>query len=153
MKRDNNYLMGNQHAKDSKPNKTAFKKGNTPWNKGLKGIHLSPKTEFKKGHKNTNWLPIGATRIRLCKGNPRKQRQYIKIEEPNKWIEYAKIVWIKYNGKIPKGFLIHHLDCNTLNDNINNLALLTRKAHFEIHGIGELGRKKKAENYANKINS
>lgn len=26
-------------------------KGNSPWNKGKKGIHLSPKTEFKKGHK------------------------------------------------------------------------------------------------------
>lgn len=26
-----------------------FKKGHTPWNKGMKGIHLSPKSEFKKG--------------------------------------------------------------------------------------------------------
>lgn len=27
-----------------------FKKGNIPWNKGLKGIHLSLRTEFKKGN-------------------------------------------------------------------------------------------------------
>ena len=26
-----------------------IKKGNVPWNKGIKGIHLSPETEFKKG--------------------------------------------------------------------------------------------------------
>lgn len=26
-----------------------FKKNNKPWNKGIKGIHLSPATEFKKG--------------------------------------------------------------------------------------------------------
>ena len=29
-----------------------FKKGHKPWNKNLKGIHLSPKTEFKKGRKD-----------------------------------------------------------------------------------------------------
>lgn len=27
-----------------------FAKGNPSWNKGLKGIHLSPNTEFKKGN-------------------------------------------------------------------------------------------------------
>lgn len=28
---------------------TYFKKGHLPWTKGMKGIHLSPETEFKKG--------------------------------------------------------------------------------------------------------
>lgn len=31
-----------------------LRKGHTPWNKGLKGIHLSPATEFKKGKKPHN---------------------------------------------------------------------------------------------------
>ncbi len=30
----------------------SFPKGHTPWNKGLKGIHLNPTTEFKKGRKD-----------------------------------------------------------------------------------------------------
>jgi len=34
--------------------KTEFKKGQTPWNKELKGIHLSPDSEFKKGMKPWN---------------------------------------------------------------------------------------------------
>lgn len=53
-----------------KENPTSFKKGMTPWNKdkklhysvwnmGIKGIHLSPNTEFKKGQtkgkKNVFW--------------------------------------------------------------------------------------------------
>ena len=29
------------------------KKGNVPWNKGIKGTHFSPTTEFKKGFKHT----------------------------------------------------------------------------------------------------
>lgn len=32
----------------------AFKKGSIPWNKEKKGIHLSPKSEFKKGAKSWN---------------------------------------------------------------------------------------------------
>jgi len=32
-----------------KKRKGLFQKGHKPWNTGLKGIHLSPKSEFKKG--------------------------------------------------------------------------------------------------------
>ena len=32
-----------------KENPTSFKSGHEPWNKGLRGIHLSPATEFKPG--------------------------------------------------------------------------------------------------------
>ena len=35
-----------------KLNKGYFKKEHIPWNKDLKGIHLSPKSEFKKGEKS-----------------------------------------------------------------------------------------------------
>lgn len=51
MERDNSYLIGNKHAAGNQPNVTCFKKGHTPWNKNLKGIRLSPKSEFKKGKK------------------------------------------------------------------------------------------------------
>ena len=142
MKRDNSYLKGNQYAKGCGPNKTSFKKGMEPWNKGKKGIHLSPATEFKKGQKSINHLPVGSRTERKDKND--KIRRWIKVDEPNKWIEYAKFVWIKHNGEIPKGYLIHHINEDTLDDNIDNLALLTRKAHFEIHGIGEMGRKAQA---------
>jgi len=129
--KDYNYLKGNKHAVGHKPNKTCFKKGQTPWNKDKKGTHFSPETEFKKGQKGITWMPLGSITIRTDKSN--KQRRWIKIEEPNIWIEYAKFIWIKHNGKIPKGYLIHHIDKDTLNDDIENLALVTRKAHINIH--------------------
>jgi hypothetical protein len=131
MLRDNSYLIGNQFAKGNKPNRASFKKGNVPWTKGRKGVHHSPATEFKKGQIANNKLPIGSITKRLEK---RKTiRQFIKIAEPNIWIEYAKFVWIQYYGKIPKGFLIHHIDRNPLNDNIENFALVTRSGHINIH--------------------
>src|SRR3990167_9833059 len=124
------YMKNNQFAKGHKP-VNGFLKNHIPWNKGKKGLHFSPNTEFKKGQRGINWLPLGSETIRIDKGN--KKRRWLKIAEPNIWIEYAKFVWMQYNGKIPKGYLIHHIDKNTLNDNIENFALLTRKAHINIH--------------------
>jgi hypothetical protein len=125
------HLIGNQFAKGNKPNKTAFKDGSVPWNKNVKGIHLSPKSEFKKGQKGINWTPVGTQKIRT--DNNATKRRWIKIAEPSKWIEYAKYVWINNNGEIPNGFLIHHIDKDSLNDDISNLAMLTRSAHINIH--------------------
>jgi hypothetical protein len=112
--------------------KGQFKKGHIPWSKGKKGIHLSPQSEFKKGQKGINWVPIGTikTRVRKTREDTRK---WIKIAEPNKWKEYAKYIWEKYKGPIPKGILIHHKDRNKLNDNIENLELKSRAEHMNEH--------------------
>ncbi len=131
MKRNNDYLKGNKFAKGNKPNKTAFKKGDIPWNKNLKGIHLSPQSEFKKGQDGMNYVPVGTISIRIDKND--KQRRWIKVKEHNIWIEYATFVWIQNGNKIPKGYLIHHKDDDTLNDNIENLAIVDRVEHMNIH--------------------
>lgn len=39
-----------------------FKAGNEPWNKGMKGIHLSPATQWKKGCESNRKLPVGSVR-------------------------------------------------------------------------------------------
>ena len=140
MNRDNSYLLGNQFAKGAKSNITAFKEGNIPWNKGKKGLHLSPETEFKKGQKSINRKPAGSITTRI--DNNGKQRKWIKISDPNIWIEYAKFIWIKNHGEIPKGFLIHHIDENSLNDDKDNLALVTRAAHMNLHRHSLMAGKK-----------
>ncbi len=130
---DNNYsyMLGNQFAKGNKPNVTAFKKGNIPWIKGRKGLHHSPATEFKKGRISPNRKSVGTITIRVGKNKVR--RRWIKINDPDIWIEYAKFVWIKNNGEIPNGFLIHHIDEDSLNDSPNNLAAVTRADHINLH--------------------
>lgn len=42
-------------------------------------------------------------------------------------------VWEKYNGQIPEGYEIHHKDENKDNNDIANLACMTRKQHLEWH--------------------
>lgn len=58
-----------------------FKKGFVPWNKGKKGLHLSPKSEFTRervvGEKNVNWKG-GVTRTYE---KIRKSEQYKRWRE------------------------------------------------------------------------
>jgi hypothetical protein len=42
-------------------------------------------------------------------------------------------VWEKNNGKIPKGYHIHHVDHNKKNNNIDNLIAISHKEHALHH--------------------
>jgi len=42
-------------------------------------------------------------------------------------------IYEKYNGAVPKGMQVHHIDHNKDNNDISNLKLLTRKEHDKIH--------------------
>lgn len=133
MNRDNSYLIGNQFAVGSKPNKSSFKKGMKPWNYGLKGWKPkgSEKTQFKKGQSGRNWLPVGSIRKRKDKAGT--VRNFIKISEPNIWKIYAVKLWEDKFGLVPKGYVVHHINRNPLDDRIENLSLLTRVAHLMEH--------------------
>lgn len=43
-------------------------------------------------------------------------------------------VWEFHNGKIPKGYDIHHKDHNKSNNSIDNLQLLENRKHKKLHG-------------------
>ena len=43
-------------------------------------------------------------------------------------------VWEKEYGKVPKGYHVHHLDGNKKNNELDNLELLSKRRHAEIHG-------------------
>ena len=42
-------------------------------------------------------------------------------------------VWEYYNGKVPKGYEVHHIDGDKNNNNIENLMILTKSDHLKIH--------------------
>ena len=51
------------------------------------------------------------------------------------WKE-AKRTWEEYwREEIPDGYIIHHIDRNIANNEISNLALLTRTYHAKVHNV------------------
>lgn len=106
-----------------------FKPGNEPWNKGLKGIHLSPESQFKPGRDSDRKLPFGSVTIRTDKGgNP---RAWVKTVDG--WIPRAQAVFLAARGSIPNGCVLHHRDGDTLNDRLGNLQPMTPAEHARVH--------------------
>lgn len=98
-----------------------FEKGHSPWNAGLKGIHLNPSTEFKKGEM------VGKDHYSWKGGE-----QYIKNDcvyvstGANQRVRRPKKVYEDANGKIPNGWILYHLDGDRHNDSLNNLIAIPR---------------------------
>ena len=66
-----------------------------------------------------------------------KSRYYFKHTTRNAERKNAKqlhrAVWEFYNGPIPKGFHVHHIDGNVDNNDISNLECLPAKEHLSRH--------------------
>ena len=122
-------MSGNKFRAGLKP-VNAYVPGHRSWNTGMKGIHLSPATEFKPGPRPDKRDPIGTVRHRTHKG---ETRAWVKVADPNVWRLRAVVSWEFANGPVPKGYLVHHKDRNKLNDDPANLELMTRAQHILEH--------------------
>ena len=66
----------------------------------------------------------------------KEHRWYVVLDESFfsvKTMKKAVYVWLFHNPafiQIPKGYVIHHLDHNSLNDDISNLALMQKHQHL-----------------------
>lgn len=78
---------------------TRFAPGIRPWNTGKKGVHHSPKTEFKAGQRPPNWMPLGMVKLNSDGILVRK------VREGNNgglnWEAEHRCVWRDANGEIP----------------------------------------------------
>lgn len=104
-----------------------FEKGHAPHNKGKKqtefmskeAIERTQATRFKKGNRPLNYRPVGSERINI------DGYIEVKVSEPNKWETKNKVVYKKYFGDIPKGYKVIYADGNKLNNDPNNLILVS----------------------------
>lgn len=119
-----------------------FKKGDKPFNKGLKWDEYlskesqenSRKTCFKKGHgvgsENNKWTKVGTESVGkdgyiLIKLNEKRGKKYT--------IPKAHYIWEQHFGKIPEGHKIIFLDGNKYNFDIDNLALVSNGENLRLN--------------------
>lgn len=58
---------------------------------------------------------------------------YKAVNVNGKKILEHRAIWKYYHGDIPDGYQIHHIDGNKLNNNINNLELISSHQHPKKH--------------------
>lgn len=97
-----------------------FPKGHIPFNKGMKGMRVSPATEFKKGQMPVNFKPVGSERV------DKDGYIIVKVKNPKTWKMKHVVVWEQKNGKVPAGHAVVFADGNRQNCDINNLLLVSR---------------------------
>ena len=130
-------------------NSGSFKKGHVAWNKGLKGIHLSPETEFKKGQltgsEHPSWKGGEQINANDC--------VYI-YAGANKRIRRPRKVYEDAHGEIPKGWILYHIDKDMHNDSLDNLIAIPRAVLVMLNANRINGNyqeiKSAVENYKNK---
>jgi hypothetical protein len=140
IKKDPVYLRSTQYPPGYLGGKaTQFQKGHAPANKGQKmSNELYQKvahTMFKKGSKPVNTQPIGTIHQRKDTGG--KMYQYIKLADSN-WQLLNRYTWEQHNGPIPKGMVVVYKDGNYLNNDIDNLLMITKKENMARNTIQRL---------------
>ena len=123
--------------------KHLFKKERIPWNKGRTGLQKS----YRKGK---TWEDLwGKEKATEMKNSLRKKKYrgaisinkdgYYRKRNPKtgKYLLVHQEIWKENNlPYIPKGFCVHHLDGDSLNNNEKNLLLLDFSTHTKLHHLG-----------------
>jgi len=101
-------------------NNGRFKKGHVTWNKGMKGLRMSPDTEFKEGVGGKDH-PGWRGGVQVVKADCTYLHSGI-----NSRIRRPRAVYEEHIGKIPKGFIVIHRDGDRYNDSPENLTAISR---------------------------
>lgn len=103
--------------------------------KAFKGKHFSKDTEWKKG--TMPWSFKG-WRYTISRPNGRKyillyKPEYSGSDKRGYIREHRYNMEIELGRKLLKTEIVHHLDGNTLNNNINNLEVMTKIEHDKMN--------------------
>ena len=101
-----------------------FKTGQTPWNKGRKGVSYEgcKATQFRKGNKPHTWVPVGTEQIR----DGYLWRKVTDHGGRFDWKQVHVMLWEHRHGPVPDGLILVFRDRNKQNIQLDNLELVTR---------------------------
>lgn len=110
-----------------------FKKGFTPWNKGITGYMGANRTTFKKGNIPVNHVPVGTERI-----DARDGYIMIKVAEPNIWKQKSHIIYTSIHGSVPDNHIVIFIDGDKTNLEPENLEAVRRIELLNLNRNGYL---------------
>lgn len=99
--------------------------------------------EFETGIRNRFEIIKKARETRMKKAREKFKKQptmkigkrgYNEIYIPGMgWKKYHQYIWEHEYGKIPDGFVLHHINFNKLDNRLENLQLLPKREHLKLH--------------------
>lgn len=76
--------------------------------------------------KSLNYRNTGKEKVlALHIGHHNYRTVHFKVMGKSKRLKVHRLVWMAFNGEIPEGFVINHIDENPANNALNNLSLAT----------------------------
>ena len=109
---------------------TQFPKGNTPWNKGMKGVPFGViETRFKKGPVPRKHREVGSERI------DEDGYTSIKIAELTRWVLKHRHIYEQHHGKLEPHMIVTFIDKNISNFSIDNLEAITKVENMQRNTI------------------
>lgn len=73
--------------------------------------------------------------------------KYKKTKLNGKRIYSHRKVWTLANGEIPNGYVIHHINGDSKDNRLVNLAMMTKEAHHAMHDKDRIGNPSSLKKY------
>ncbi len=83
----------------------------------------------RRGRPSGQGAPVGTERVS-------RGRVLVKCED-GKWRYRYQRMWEAKHGPVPKGFMIHHINFDPMDDRDDNFRLMTKGDHTKLHRIWE----------------
>lgn len=135
LRKSESFIMAKKRELAESGKKYRFAKGHTPTNKGKSQPTTGrmAETQFRKGHKPKNWVPVGSER--LTKDGYLQRKITDTGYPPRDWVSVHHLIWTGHNGSIPAGHVVAFKDGNKTNLRIENLELISFQENMKRNSL------------------